>query len=146
MSLSVKVRDEGNCAGAIQGGEEACECVGKHRVCRLPSERHSLPGRIHVQAARLRTEMWYKAGSAGRSSTTWQSPSQTTDQVNHELVLRSITSLSGETCHTACEPSLAPASKHLRLKGWNRPKPFDFSEAGKQDTSDKSQFAFNNGQ
>jgi hypothetical protein len=126
----VKVQDEGNCGKATTRGEEACECVGKHRVCRLPSERQSPPGRIHVKAARLRTETRYKAGPVRRASTTWQSHSQTTDQVNHELVQRNITLLSGETCQAACEPPFAPTSKHLRLKGWNKLKKFSLGEEG----------------
>jgi hypothetical protein len=129
-SLGVKVRNEGNCGWVTNGGEEACGCMGKRWVCRLPLERHSPPGYIHVKAARLRTETWYKAGPVRRASTTWQSRSQTTDQVNHELVQRNITLLSGETCQAACEPSFAPTSKHLRLKGWNRLKQFNLGKAG----------------
>jgi hypothetical protein len=51
-----QTRGEGNCAGATQGGKEACECMGKRRVCRLPSERHTLLGCILTESARLRTE------------------------------------------------------------------------------------------
>ena len=56
----VKVRDEGNCARVTEGGEEACECARKHRPVFAAD-------RIHVQAARLRTETAYKAGS-GKAS------------------------------------------------------------------------------
>jgi hypothetical protein len=102
-----KARGEGNCVGAIQGGEEA-----------------------GAKSARLRTETSYKAGSVRRVSTTSRSRSQTIDQVKGGLVQRKFMSLSGETCQTACESSFAPASKHLRLKGWNRLKQFNLGEAG----------------
>ena len=102
-----KVLDEGNCGRATDRGEEACECtIGV-----------SIDG-ILVKAARLRTETSYKAGSNRRVSTTSRSRSQTPVQVNGELVQRSITLLSGETCKTACVPSFAPASKAC-LKVWN---------------------------
>ena len=109
----VKVRDEGNCARVTEGGEEACECARKHRPVFAAD-------RIHVQAARLRTETAYKAGSARRVSTTSRSRSQITDLVNDELAQRNITLLSGEICQTACESSFAPTSKAC-LKGWNGP-------------------------
>lgn len=72
-----KARDEGNCAGAIQGGEEACEDVRKRRVCCCPlafSGSLSPPGLLHVKSARPRTETSYQAGSGGRVSTTSRSP------------------------------------------------------------------------
>jgi len=128
-----KARDEGNCAGAIRGGEEACEEVRKRRVCcclLVSSGSLSPPGPLHVKSARLRTETSYKAGSGGRVSTTSRSRSQLSDQVKGELVQRKFMSLSGETCQAACGPSVAPASKHLRLKGWNRRKQFRPGEAG----------------
>jgi hypothetical protein len=100
-------RGEGNCAGAIQRGEEA-----------------------GAKSARLRTETSYKAGSARRVSTTSRSRSQTVDQVKGELVQRKFMLLSGETCQAACEPSFVPVSKHLRLKGWNGWKQFLPGEAG----------------
>ena len=78
-------------------GEEACECVRKYRP-------DFAADRILTSAARLRTETSYKAGAARRVSTTSQSRSQTTVQVNDELVQRQITLLSGETC-------FAPRSK-----------------------------------
>jgi len=118
----VKVLDEGNCGRATDRGEEACECVRKCRPV-------FAAGRIHVKAARLRTETSYKAGSARRVSTTSQSPSQTADQVNGELAQRSITLLSGETCQTARESSFAPASKAC-LKGWNTAEQSMVGEAG----------------
>ena len=83
-----KVLDEGNCGKATDRGEEACECVRKRRVCLSP------PGHILVKAARLRTEMPYKAGSGRRVCTTSRSRSQTPVQVNDELAQRSITPLS----------------------------------------------------
>jgi len=104
-----KVLDEGDCGRATDRGEEACECVRKCRPV-------FAGGRILVQAARLRTETSYKAGSARRVSTTSRSRSQKTDLVNDELVQRNITFLSGETCKAARESSLAPASKAC-LKG-----------------------------
>ncbi len=70
-----KARGEGNCAGAIQGGEEA-----------------------GAKSARLRTETSYKAGPGGRVSTTSRSRSQLLDQVKGELVQKKFMSLSGETC------------------------------------------------
>ena len=51
----VKVLDEGNCGRVTDRGEEACECVRKCRPV-------FAAGRIHVKAARLRTETSYKAG------------------------------------------------------------------------------------
>ena len=102
-----KARGEGNCVGATRGGKEA-----------------------GAKSARLRTETSYQAGPGGRVSTTSRSRSQLLDQVKDELVQRKFMSLSGETCPTACEPSFAPASKHLRLKGWNRRKQFHLGEAG----------------
>jgi hypothetical protein len=92
-----KVRGEGNCGRVTDRGEEACECVRKYRP-------DIAAGRILTSAARLRTETSYKAGVARRVSTTSRSRSQTTTQVNGELVQRQITHLSGETC-------IAPRSK-----------------------------------
>jgi len=95
-----KARDEGNRAGAIRGGEEACEEVRKRRVCcclLVSSGSLSPPGPLHVKSARLRTETSYKAGSGGRVSTTSRSRSQLSDQVKGELVQRKFMSLSGET-------------------------------------------------
>jgi hypothetical protein len=109
-----QARGEGNCAGATQGGKEACECMGKRRVCRLPSVRHSLLECILTESARLRTETSYKAGSVRRVSQTSRSRPLSIDQVKGELVQRKLMSLSGEIC-------IASTSKHLRLKGWNRP-------------------------
>jgi hypothetical protein len=106
-----KVLNEGNCGRATDRGEEACECARKHRPV-------FAAGHILVKAARLQTEMSYKAGSGWRVSPTSQSRSQTPAQVNGELAQRSITLLSGETCQVACELPFAPASKAC-LKGWN---------------------------
>ena len=116
-TLIDKVRDEGNCGRVTDRGEEACECVRKRRVCISPP-----PGHILVKAARLRTETPYKAGSVRRVSTTSRSRTQTTDQVNGELVQRNITLLSGETC-------LAPVSKAC-LKGGNAAEQSTAGEAG----------------
>ena len=129
-TIEREVLDEGNCGGAIQGGEEACGCRGKRRVCRLPSVHQAPPGCIHVKAAKLRTETSYKAGSAGESAQHDKAHSSQSDQVNDELARRNITLLSGETCQAACEPSFAPASKHLRLKGWNTVESSAVGEAG----------------
>ena len=57
-----KVLDEGNCVRVTEGGEEACECVVK-------PTNFNVVGRIHVKAARLRTETSYKAGWARRAAT-----------------------------------------------------------------------------
>ena len=92
-----KVRGEGNCGRVTDRGEEACECV---RKCRP----EIAVGRILTSVARLRTETSHKAGVARRVSTTSRSRSQTTTQVNDELVQRQTTRLSGETC-------IAPRSK-----------------------------------
>ena len=119
----VKVPDEGNCGRVTDRGEEACECVRKYRP-------DFAAGRIPVKAARLRTETPYKAGSGRRVSTTSPSRSQTPAQVNGELAQRNITLLSGETCQTARGPSLAPGSKHLRLKDWNATGKPAVGEAG----------------
>jgi hypothetical protein len=83
-----KVRGEGNCVRATERGEEA-----------------------GTSAARLRTETSYKAGVARRVSTTSRSRSQTTAQVNGELVQRQITFLSGETCIAVMRGGVAPRSK-----------------------------------
>ena len=99
-----KVLDEGNCGRATDRGEEACECVRKYRP-------DFAVGHILVQAARLRTETSYQAGSGRRVSTTSRSRSQTPAQVNDELAQRSITFLSGETCQAACEPPFASMSR-----------------------------------
>ncbi len=101
-----EVRDEGNCGRVTDRGEEACEEVRKRRVC-----HSSPPGPLLVQAARLRTEMPYQAGSTRRVSTTSRSRPQSVAQVNGELVQRNITFLSGETCQMACEPSFASMSR-----------------------------------
>lgn len=125
-----KARDEGNCVGAIRGGEEACEDVRKHRVCRGRFGCSSPPGLLHVQSARLRTETSYKAGRVGRVSTTSRSRSQLTHQVKGELVQRKFMSLSGETCQATCESSFAPASTQLRRKCGNVTEKPGAGEAG----------------
>jgi len=99
-----KVRHEGNCGRVTNRGKEACECV---RKCRPDIA----VGRILTSAARLRTETSCKAGVARRVRTTSRSRSQTTAQVNGQIVQRQITLLSGETC-------IAPRSK-ARLKARN---------------------------
>jgi len=110
-----QARGEGNCAGVTQGGKEACECMGKRRVCRLPSVRHSLLECILTESARLRTETSYKAGPVRRVSQTSRSRTLSIDQVKGELVQRKLMSLSGEIC-------IAPGSKSSRrLKARNRP-------------------------
>ena len=106
---------EGNCARATERGKEACECMGKRRVCSTPSERHTLLGCILTKSARLRTETSYKAGSVRRVSQTSRSRPLSIDQVKGELVQRKRMSLSGEIC-------AAPGSKSSRrLKARNRP-------------------------
>ena len=90
-----KALGEGNCVGAIQGGEEA-----------------------GAKAVRLRTETSYKAGSIRQEGTTRQSRSQSVDQVKDELVQRQFMLLSGETCIVDTRVNVAPASK-ARLKAWN---------------------------
>ena len=122
--LKREVRDEGNCGRATDRGEVACEEMRKRRVC-----TNSPPGPLLVQAARLRTETSYKAGSVRRVSTTSRSRLQSTVQVNEELVQRSITFLSGETCQATCESSFAPASKAC-LKGGNAIEQSTAGEAG----------------
>ena len=117
-----KVRGEGNCGRVTDRGEEACECVRKYRP-------DIAAGRILTEAARLRTETSYKAGSTRRVSTTSQSRSQAVAQVNGELVQRNITFLSGETCQTARRPSFAPASKAC-LKGGNATEQSAAGKAG----------------
>ena len=141
-TLIGKARDEGNCVGAIRGGEEACEWMGKRRVCRRhrdrqanglrlwPAVRHSPLESILVKSARLRTETSYKAGSTGRVSTTSRSRSQSVDQVKGELVQRKFMLLSGETCQAACVPSFAPASTQLRRKCGNVTEKSGAGEAG----------------
>ena len=112
---------EGNCARATERGEEACEYMGKRRVCRLPSERHSLLGCILTKSARLRTETSYKAGLVRRVSQTSRSRLLSIDQVKDELVQRKLMLLSGETCIDGMRAIVAPGSKSSRrLKAWNR--------------------------
>ncbi len=110
-----QARGEGNCARATERGKEACECMGKRRVCRQPSVRHSLLECILTKSARLRTETSYKAGSVRRVSPTSRSRILSIDQVKGELVQRKPMFLSGEIC-------AAPGSKSSRrLKSRNRP-------------------------
>ena len=99
-----KVLDEGNCGRATGRGEEACGCVRKCRPV-------DAAGRIHVKAARLRTETPYKAGSTRRVTTTSQNRSQSVVQVNGELVQRKIAFLSGEICRDGTRAVAAPTSK-----------------------------------
>ncbi len=106
-----KVRGEGNCGRATDRGEEACECVRKYRP-------EIAVGRILTKAARLRTETSYKAGPVRRVSPTSRSRSQSTVQVNGELVQQKITFLSGETCTGGMHAVVAPTSKAC-LKTWN---------------------------
>jgi len=117
-----KVLDEGNCGRATDRGEEACECVAK-------PINTSVVGRIHVKAARLRTETSYKAGWARRVGTTRRSRSQIADLVNDELVQRNTTLLSGETCKTTRESSFAPTSRACP-KGWNATEQSAAGDAG----------------
>ena len=107
-----KVLDEGNCGEATDRGEEACVWVRKRRVCLTP------PGPTIVKAARLRTETSYKAGPVRRACPSVRSRSQLTDQVNGELVQRSITLLSGEICIGGMRAVVAPASRACP-KPWN---------------------------
>jgi hypothetical protein len=100
-----KVRGEGNCGRVTDRGEEA-----------------------GTSAVRLRTETSYQAGVARRVSTTSRSRSQTTTQVNDELVRRQTTFLSARVCQAACGSSLAPASKAC-LKGRNSPAQAGLGEA-----------------
>jgi hypothetical protein len=115
-----QARGEGNCGRATERGKEACECMGKRRVCRLPSVRHSLLECILTKSARLRTETSYKAGSVRRVSPTSRMPQKrhhrlSIDLVKGELVQRKSMLLSGEIC-------AAPGSKSSRrLKARNRP-------------------------
>jgi hypothetical protein len=106
-----KARGEGNCGRVTDRGEEACQCVVKLTATVVVS-------RILTSAARLRTETSYKAGVARRVSTTSRSRSQTTTQVNGELVQRQITLLSGEICTGGPRAVVAPGSKAC-LKAWN---------------------------
>jgi hypothetical protein len=106
---------EGNCVRVTERGKEACECMGKRRVCRLPSVRLSPLECILTKSARLRTETPYKAGSVRRVSQTSRSRTLSIDQVKGELVQWKLMSLSGEIC-------VAPGSKSSRrLKAGNRP-------------------------
>lgn len=91
-----EVQGEGNCGRATDRGKEACECMGKRRVCRQPSVRHSPLECIHTESAGLRTETSYKAGPVRRVSQTSRSRALSTDQVKDELVRRKFMSLSGE--------------------------------------------------
>jgi hypothetical protein len=111
---------EGNCARATEHGKEACECMGKRRVCSTLSERLTLLGCILTKSARLRTETSYKTGSVRRVSQSSQMPLErnyrlSIDQVKGELVQRRLMLLSEETC-------LTPRSKSSRrLKARSTP-------------------------
>ena len=85
-----KARGEGNCVEATRRGKEA-----------------------RASAARLRTETSSKAGVVRRVGTTPRSRTQTTTQVNDELVQRQIAPLSGDIC-------FAPGSRACP-KAWNGP-------------------------
>ena len=109
-----QARGEGNCGRATDRGKEACECMGKRRVCRLPSVRHAPLECILTKSARLRIETSYKAGPVRRVSPTSRSRLLSTDLVKGELVQRKSMFLSGEIC-------AAPGSKSSRrLKARNR--------------------------
>ena len=119
-----QARGEGNCARATERGKEACECMGKRRVCPTPSERHTLLGCILTKSARLRTETSYKAGSVRRVSQTSRSRPLSIDQVKGELVQKKLVSLSGEIC-------VASGSKSSRrLKARNTPAQAGVGDAG----------------
>ncbi len=107
-----KVLDEGNCGRATDRGEEACVWMRKRRVCLTP------PGPTIAEVARLRTETSYKAGPVRRACPSVRSRSQSTDQVNDELVQRNITHLSGEICTGGMRVVVAPASRACP-KPWN---------------------------
>ncbi len=110
-----QARGEGNCGRATNRGKEACEWLGKRRVCRQPSVRHSLLECILTKSARLRTETSYKAGSVRRVSPTSRSRLLSTELVKGELAQRKSMLLSGEIC-------AAPGSKSSRRqKARNRP-------------------------
>jgi len=110
-----QARGEGNCGRVTDRGKEACECMGKRRVCRQPSVRHSLLECTLTKSARLRTETPFKAGLVRRVSQTSRSRTLSIDQVKGELVQRKPMLLSGEIC-------AAPGSKSSRrLKARNRP-------------------------
>ena len=83
-----KARGDGNCVRVTGGGKEA-----------------------GAKAARLRTETRYKAGGVRRVSPSSQRRSQTTAQVNRELVQRKIMLLSGETCTDGTRAAVAPVSR-----------------------------------
>jgi hypothetical protein len=111
ISLIDKVRDEDNCGRATDRGEEVCECAVK-------LTHFSVVNHILVQAARLRTETSYKAGSERRVSPSSRSRSRNSVQVNGELAQRNITFLSGEICTDGLRAVVAPASKAC-LNAWN---------------------------
>jgi hypothetical protein len=124
-----QARGEGNCARATERGKEACEWMGKRRVCRLPSAHHSPLGSIFTKSARLRTETSYKAGSVWRVSPTSRSRTLSIDQVKGELAQKKFTLLSGETCTGDLRVVDAPASKAC-LKVWNKPTQVCLGGAG----------------
>ena len=67
----------------------------------------------HTEAARLGTETSDKAGSVGRVSQTSRSRTQSTVQVNGELVQRRITLLSGEIWNPGLGVGFRPESQSL---------------------------------
>jgi hypothetical protein len=95
-----KVLGEGNCGRVTDRGKEACEC-----------SIAVISFSILTKAARLRTETSYKAGAVRRVGPTSRSRSQSTVQVNGELVQRQITFLSGEICIAVMRGGVAPTSK-----------------------------------
>ncbi len=112
-AMKVQAHGEGNCGRVTDRGKEACECMGKYRVCRLPSVHHSPLDCIHTESARLRTETSYKAGLAGEQAQHCEAQYLSVDQVKDELVQRKPMLLSGEIY-------TAPGSKSSRrLKARN---------------------------
>ncbi len=114
IASTEQTRGEGNCGRATDRGEEACERMGKRRVCRWSSDHATPLGFVHTKSARLRTETSYKAGSVGRVGTTPRSQFLSIDQVKDELVQRKRMLLSGELC------SVPGSKSSRRLKAGNR--------------------------
>ena len=101
-----KALGEGNCVRVTGGGKEA-----------------------GAKAARLRTGTSYEAGGAGEHAHQCEAVPSLIPLVKDELVQRSITHLSGETCTGGMRAVVAPGSRACP-KAWNGPAEAGLGGAG----------------
>ncbi len=93
------VRGEGNCGRATDRGEEACETMGKHRVCRLPSVRQ-FPTRMvsHQDLPGYEQKLHLRPTTPGECAVQHEAELEDGAEVDGELGQGSFTFLSGEIC------------------------------------------------